>query len=90
VRQIAELQLKSAVKRLESNGINMSYTSQVLNFVAEKGYQPEYGGRPVKRVINTYIIDAISSAILNGNILRNQLVECDIQNETVVFHNICQ
>lgn len=90
VRQIAELQLKSAVKRMVSNGIHMAYTSHVLDFVAEKGYQPEYGGRPVKRIINTHIIDAISSAMVNGNISRSQPIECDIQNESVIFRNIRQ
>lgn len=88
VCQIADLQLKSAIKRMVSNNIHVTYTSRVLDFVAEKGYQPEYGGRPVKRIINTHIIDAISSAIINGNIARNRPIECDIQNESVIFRNV--
>ncbi len=90
VRQIAELQLKSAVKRMASNSIHVAYTSRVLDYVTEKGYQPEYGGRPVKRVINTHIIDAISSAMVNGCISRNKSIECDIQSESVIFRNVQQ
>lgn len=87
IRKIAELQLNSAIKRMSSNHITLTCTPQVLDFIADAGYQPEYGGRPVKRAINTHIIDAVTSAIVNGSIERNRPIECYISHDSIAFRN---
>jgi ATP-dependent Clp protease ATP-binding subunit ClpB len=88
IARIARLQLRNAVKRMGENGIRLSYTDRVVDYVVEHGYQPEYGGRPVKRVINASVVDAIGNALVNGTLQRQQPIECDVANGAVVFRNL--
>lgn len=88
IGKIAELQLNAAVNRLASNNIQLTYTTEVLHFLTDNGYQPEYGGRPVKRVIDTQIIDKVSSALIHNEITKEQKIKCDVKDGHVVFVNI--
>ncbi|MCC8071857.1 MAG: ATP-dependent Clp protease ATP-binding subunit [Bacteroidales bacterium] len=88
IRKIGELQLKSAAKRLKKNGIDLTYDTSILDFVEANGYQPEYGGRPVKRVVNNHVIDALSMAIVNNEVSKQQPIEAFVFGGRVMFRNV--
>lgn len=88
IHKIAELQLKTSIKKMQINGIQLTYTPDVLDFIVEHGYQPEYGGRPVKRVINESIHNAISTSLINGNIKKDLPIRCFVSEGSIAFKNI--
>lgn len=87
VRKIAELQLRDVIKQLATNGIRITFDSNVLDYISEKGYQPEYGGRPVKRVINSDIKDVLSELLINGDVSKNLPINCYAENNSIRFQN---
>ncbi len=68
IKRIVELQINSAKKLLENNGIELSITDKALDLLADEGYDPEFGARPVKRVIQREILNQLSKDILSGNV----------------------
>lgn len=88
IHKIAELQLKASVKKMKTNGIQLTYTPDVLDFIVEHGYQPEYGGRPVKRVINESVHNAISTSLINGSIKKDLPIQCFVSEGSITFKNI--
>lgn len=68
IRQIVELQLASTIKTLAGNGIELSYTPALVDRLAQEGYDPEFGARPVKRVIQRRLLSELSRSILRGDV----------------------
>lgn len=66
--EIVELQLNEVVKRIKQKKINVSFTSKLKSFIAEKGYDPVYGARPLKRAIQEHILDELAMMIISGKI----------------------
>jgi ATP-dependent Clp protease ATP-binding subunit ClpC len=66
LKQIVQLEVEGVVARLKDRGIDISLTPQALEFLIEKGYDPVYGARPLKRVIQRYIEDTLSEEIIAG------------------------
>ncbi len=66
LRQIVEIQMKSLNSRLEARGIELAVTEDGLDLLAERGYDPVYGARPLKRVLQRDLADPIATAILEG------------------------
>ena len=89
VRRIAELQFKQIQARLEENGIRLEATPDVLDHLAQAGYDPQYGARPLKRVIQRQILNELSKAILAGDIKPDAVVETQLGADgTVRFVNV--
>ena len=68
IKQIVTLQLNSLKKMLEKNDIKLNFTEEALRFIAEEGYDPQFGARPVKRVIQKYVLNELSKEILAAKI----------------------
>ncbi len=83
ISKIVKLQLDNLVKRLQDNEIHLTYTENVLNKIAETGYDPQYGARPVKRAIQKYIENELSRFII-GN-MDVKAVNVDFLNHEFVF-----
>lgn len=88
IAKIAELNIRKEQKKLKENGIEMTIDPSVLDFIVEHGYQPEYGGRPVKRAITDYILDPLSGELVNGTIVRGSVINVSVQNGKVTFSNV--
>lgn len=69
MKQIVEIMLKTLAKRITDSGIELAFTSEAKVLLAEKGYSPEYGARPLRRVIQTLVEDKISEAMLDNIIV---------------------
>lgn len=87
IRRIVGLQLGSVQKMLAQNGIALEYTDQALDLIAEKGYDPQFGARPVKRVIQKYVLNELSKEVLAGKLDRNHPITIDREGEELVFKN---
>ncbi len=87
IREIVLMQLKGISRNLAQNGIELQYTDAAVDFIAEEGYDPQFGARPVKRVIQKRILNQLSKEILSGNIDRNKPILIDQTGEELVFKN---
>ncbi|MES2864694.1 MAG: ATP-dependent chaperone ClpB [Bacteroidota bacterium] len=87
IKQIVGLQLKSVFKMLEQQHISMSATDEAIDYLAVKGYEPEFGARPVKRVIQREVLNKLSKEILAGNIKTDAVVLIDCFDNQLVFRN---
>jgi ATP-dependent Clp protease ATP-binding subunit ClpB len=87
IKQIVSLQLKSVFKMLEQQHISMSATDEAIDYLAVKGYEPEFGARPVKRVIQREVLNKLSKEILAGNIKTDSVVLIDCFDNQLVFRN---
>jgi len=87
IRNIVKLQLKRIKKMLNQQGIILDSTRQAIDFLAEKGFQPEYGARPVKRTIQREVLNQLSKEILSGKIISNSSILLDAFDDVLVFRN---
>jgi len=72
---------------LEKNGVRLEVTDKALNFLATEGYDPEFGARPVKRVIHRLILNQLSKDILAQKVNRDKPIVIDFDGNTLVFRN---
>ncbi|GEP50893.1 chaperone protein ClpB [Flavobacterium noncentrifugens] len=87
IQQIVGLQLKSITKMLAQQGIAMDATPEAIAYLSEKGYDPQFGARPVKRVIQRDILNQLSKEILSGAIATDSIILIDAFDGQLVFRN---
>ena len=85
IRKIAENLLNGLAKRVASLDISLSFTDQAIDQIADIGFDPTYGARPLKRAIQSKIEDKLSEEMLEGNVKANQKVTCDYKDDKFVF-----
>jgi len=84
---IVGLQIKSITKMIAKQGITFDATPEAVSYLANKGYNPEYGARPVKRVIQKEVLNALSKEILAGTVTTDSIILLDAFNDVLVFRN---
>ncbi|MBF2709683.1 ATP-dependent chaperone ClpB [Flavobacterium soyangense] len=87
ISQIVGLQLKSVTKMLSQQGITMDATPEAIAYLSEKGYDPQFGARPVKRVIQRDVLNQLSREILAGKVAADSIILLDAFNGKLVFRN---
>jgi ATP-dependent Clp protease ATP-binding subunit ClpB len=87
IREIVGLQLKSVTKMLAIQHITLDATPEVIDYLAQKGYDPQFGARPVKRVIQREVLNKLSKEILGGTIKTDSIILLDSLNGELVFRN---
>jgi ATP-dependent Clp protease ATP-binding subunit ClpB len=87
IAQIVGLQLKSVTKMLAQQGITMDATPEAIAYLSEKGYDPQFGARPVKRVIQRDVLNQLSKEILAGRVKPDSIILLDSFNGELVFRN---
>ena len=85
--KIVELQIKNVQKLMDSNGIEMQLTTQAMNFLAEKGYDPQFGARPIKRVIQKLLLNELSKSLIAQTINREKPIVVEADGERLSFSN---
>jgi ATP-dependent Clp protease ATP-binding subunit ClpB len=86
LRQIVEIQLGSLRERLAQRGIALRLTAAALDRLADEGYDPTYGARPLRRVIQRRLQDPIAMAILEGRFREGTVVDVDVEADELVIH----
>ena len=87
VRKIIEIQLNNLKKLVEEAGIELRFTNYALDFLSEHGYDPQFGARPLKRLIQKEIVNQLSKRILARDIDKSKPVMVDVFDGLVVFRN---
>lgn len=87
IRRIVTLQLNGVKNMLAQNGIALDFTNEALEFIAAKGYDPQFGARPVKRVIQKYVLNELSKEILGSSLDRDRPITIDREGDRLVFRN---
>lgn len=87
IMEIVKLQIQGLSKMVSAQGITLDATPEAIAFLAEKGYDPQYGARPVKRVIQREVLNNLSKEILSGAITTDSIMLIDCFNDELVFRN---
>ena len=87
IRGIIQIQLNSLVQLVAASGIQLAFSEYAINYLADNGYDPQFGARPLKRLIQKTIINQLSKRILAGDIDKSKPVLVDVFDNTVVFRN---
>lgn len=87
IHDIVRLQFNIIAKRLKQQGIDVEITEPAIEWIASVGYDPQYGARPVKRVLKEHVLNDLSKKILGGTVNKKQPIVVDLQNDELVFSN---
>ena len=87
IREIVRIQMAELKAKLSAEGIEISFTKAFENLMTEKGYDPAYGARPVKRLMQRELINQMATALLSGTIKRDSVVEVDAAGGQVLIRN---
>ena len=84
---VVKLRLERVKAMLQPQGLTLEWTDPAVNYLAEMGYDPEFGARPVKRAIQRYVLNNLSKSILNGTVNRDKPIIIDNFGTELVFRN---
>ena len=87
IKQIVRLQIGSVQKMLQQNGIKLELSDAAIELLANAGYDPDFGARPVKRAIQRLLLNDLSKALLGGTIKTQLPIKVETNNETLTFGN---
>ena len=87
IRKIVRIQMKNLQDKLAEDNVQLSFTKAFEDDMVENGYDPEYGARPVKRLIQRELVNQLSRSILEGQITRDSVIEVDVQDGRTVIRN---
>jgi ATP-dependent Clp protease ATP-binding subunit ClpB len=87
IRGIVHIQLNKLTGLLKQTGIELQFSDYALEFLADQGFDPQFGARPLKRLIQKEIVNMLSKKILAGDIDKSRPVIVDVFDNTVVFRN---
>ncbi|MGP1392901.1 MAG: hypothetical protein ACTTK1_02910 [Candidatus Cryptobacteroides sp.] len=87
VREILHIQMKELADRLAQDGIEISFTENFEDYIVDKGYDPAYGARPVKRIIQKELVNQLAKSMLEGTVNKDSVIEVDVSGSNVVLKN---
>ncbi len=87
VTSITKLQLQLLAKQLEKNGITFEFTDEAVEWLSQLGYDPQFGARPLKRVIQREVLNELSKQILGGKVNKDGVIILDCFDQQMVFRN---
>ena len=87
IRGIITIQLNLLKDLVAESGIKLAFSDYAIDYLVENGYDPQFGARPLKRLIQKQIINQLSKKILAGDINKNGTILVDVFDNTVVFRN---
>jgi len=87
IAQVVTLQMNKVRKMLESQGFTLNWTPAAIDYLAQVGYDPEFGARPVKRAIQDYVLNDLSKKLLAEQVSREKPITVDVENGQLTFKN---
>lgn len=87
IEEIVRLQISLVQKVLKENGIELKMTEAAIRFIAEEGFDPQFGARPVKRAIQKYVLNDLSKQLLAGVVRNNEAITVDFDGERLLYKN---
>jgi len=87
IRDILHIQMEDLRKKLAENGITISFTEAFEDHMVQRGYDPAYGARPVKRIMQRELVNLLAKAVLDGSVKRDSVIKVDAVGGEVVVKN---
>ena len=87
IRDILHIQMKDLQNKLSADGVEIEFTPAFEDYMTEKGYDPAFGARPVKRVMQRELVNLLAKAILDGTVHKDSAIEADVAGNEIVLHN---
>lgn len=87
IKQIVRLQFNNILRMLTTEEIKLDISDNAIDWIAHIGFDPQYGARPIKRIMQKWILNELSKQILEGKIAKNQHIVIDKEKERLVFEN---
>ncbi len=87
IREIVHIQFDQVVKRLSGNDIKIEITEEAVDWLAAVGYEPQFGARPVKRILQRNVLNELSKRILSGTVRKDKTIIVDVEEDGLVFRN---
>jgi ATP-dependent Clp protease ATP-binding subunit ClpB len=87
IQTVVELQLGNVQKMLEKNEIRLRATKKAVQFIATRGFDPQFGARPIKRVIQKNLLNELSKMILEGTVNKDKEIVVDEKEGKLIFRN---
>ena len=87
IEKIVEIQINNLSKSLNEKGITLTATNYAIEYLSKKGYEPQYGARPIKRLVQREILNGLSKELISGEIKMGDEILIDCFNEEIVFRN---
>lgn len=87
IREIVHIQFDQVVKRLSGNDIKIEITEDAVDWLAAMGYDPQFGARPVKRILQRNVLNELSKRILSGTVRKDKTIVVDVEDDALVFRN---
>ena len=87
IRSIVEMQLNEIQSRLQEADVELSWTEAAVDWLSQLGYDPQFGARPLKRVLQKRVLDELSKKILSGELSKDGQIRMDYQGQDLLFAN---
>jgi ATP-dependent Clp protease ATP-binding subunit ClpB len=87
IRSIVEMQLQAIKNRLGEAEVELSWTDAAMDWLSQLGYDPQFGARPLKRVLQKRVLDELSKRILSGELSKEGQIKMDYQGQDLIFIN---
>ena len=87
IREILHLQMNDLKKKLAENGVSVSFTKEFEDYMTTKGYEPAYGARPIKRLMQRELVNLLAKAILDGSVHRDSDIEVSVRDGQITVAN---
>jgi ATP-dependent Clp protease ATP-binding subunit ClpB len=85
IRDILRMQMADLKEKLAENGVSITFTSEFEDYMSTKGYEPAYGARPIKRLMQKELVNLLAKAVLDGSVRRDSVIEIDIKDGQIAF-----
>lgn len=85
IREILKMQIRDLQGRLSENGVTVEFTQSFEDYMSTKGYEPQYGARPIKRLMQKELINLLAKSILDGHVRRDSTITVDVQDGQIVI-----
>ena len=85
IREILRMQMKDLQNRLDESGVTVEFTEEFEDYMSTKGYEPQYGARPIKRLMQKELINLLAKSILDGNVHRDSTILVDVRDGQIVL-----
>lgn len=87
IRDILHIQMAALKHKLSEDGVEISFTDAFEDYLTDKGYDPAFGARPIKRVMQRELVNKLAKAILDGTVHKDSVVEADVADGEIVLRN---
>ena len=85
IREILRMQMRDLQEKLSENGVTLEFTQEFEEYMSTKGYEPAYGARPIKRLMQKELVNLLAKSILDGHVRRDSAIKVDIHDGQIIF-----